>query len=154
MFTHDDPCLEVFINSFSNFRLHYSILRINWDFSIVSSFRFVTPFQHGQAEIWPWSANLWQGERLRPMAWQCRCHHLQEPVWQKNLQNHVFGYQIQVWQISTGWYRVFFYGTHETANLKSDEMWPYNPETRACWNSVTNLKLETIEKSQFIRRIE
>ena len=42
MFTHVDQCLEVFINSFSNFRLHYSILGINGDTSKVSSFRFVT----------------------------------------------------------------------------------------------------------------
>ena len=35
---------------------------------------------------------------------------------------------------------MFFYGTHETANLKSDEMWPYNPETRAKFATMKNMK--------------
>ena len=37
---------------------------------------------------------------------------------------------------------MFFYGTHETANLKSDEMWPYNPETRAKFATMKNMKKE------------
>ena len=37
---------------------------------------------------------------------------------------------------------MFFYGTHETANLKSDEMWPYNPETRAKFAMMKNMKRE------------
>ena len=35
---------------------------------------------------------------------------------------------------------MFFYGTHKTANLKSDEMWPYNPETRAKFATMKNMK--------------
>ena len=37
---------------------------------------------------------------------------------------------------------MFFYGTHETANLKSEEMWPYNPETRAKFATMKNMKKE------------
>ena len=32
--------------------------------------------------------------------------------------------------ISVDRYKVFFFGTSETANLKSGDMWPYNPLTR------------------------
>ena len=38
--------------------------------------------------------------------------------------------------------RGVLYGTHETANLKSDEMWPYNPETRAKFATMKNMKKE------------
>ena len=42
---------------------------------------------------------------------------------------------------------MFFYGTHKTANLKSDEMWPYNPETRAKFATMKNMN-KTEEKHQ------
>ena len=32
------------------------------------------------------------------------------------------------------------FGTHETANLKSEEMWPYNPKTRAKFATMKNMK--------------
>ena len=28
-------------------------------------------------------------------------------------------------------YKVYFYGTYETGTLKAEDMWPYNPETKA-----------------------
>ena len=28
-------------------------------------------------------------------------------------------------------YKIYFYGTYETATLRSEDIWPYNPETKA-----------------------
>ena len=94
MFTHVDPCLEVFINTFYNFRLHYSILGINGDFSKVSSFRFVTPrrFRMVKQKFDLGAPIFGKVKGYAPWPGSVAAITSKNRFGKKNLQNHVFGY--------------------------------------------------------------
>ena len=34
-------------------------------------------------------------------------------------------------------YKVFFYGTYQSGDMKKDEMWPFNEETKAKFGELT-----------------
>ena len=62
----------------------------------------------------------------------------------------------RVQEVNKNRYRVLFFGTYETANLKPEEMWPYNEDTKARYGKPQKKKgfteaMNEIENNPYLR---